>query len=441
MLASEVQNRIKQLNPWLIKPERANEFIDVLLPDIYIHRYVEQYLVNTEKAVLLIGPRQSGKSTLVWHLMQKYAPDILCLNMEDPLLRIGCESTADFVEHFREHYFFVKALFIDEAQHMDEAGLFIKGLVDARLGMPIWVTGSSSFHLKSRTRESLAGRATRHRLFPFSIEELIKHANPSNPISAKAISEQITSHQIIFGSYPAIYLAKNENKKIALLNDLVDALILRDASDLFKIRRIDAFRKLLTLLAGQIGSLVNTSELASVCNVDVGTINAYIQLLEESHIVKKTLPFAGGKRREITGASKVFFIDNGIRNQLLNHFSAELTLRTDKGQLFENWVFTEIHKSLPFQSSLKFWRSKAGAEVDFIIEHTGNIYPVEVKFSFLKQPKLERSAKSFIQAYKPEEFTVINMALDTNIEFENCTVSFITPHRLSQWLSGHLNKS
>jgi predicted AAA+ superfamily ATPase len=157
--------------------------------------------------------------------------------------------------------------------------------------------------------------------------------------------------------------------------------------------------------------------------------------LEESHIVKKTLPFAGGKRREITGSPKVFFIDNGIRNELLNNFSDQVDLRTDKGQLLENWVFTEIHKSLPFQSSLKFWRSKAKAEVDFVIEHAGNTYALEVKSLALMKPKISRSAWSFIEAYAPEKFAVLNMTLEQSATFKEAEVDFITPSGLPQWLA------
>lgn len=439
MLGIEVRNRIKQLNPWVIHPEKGKELIDAYLPNIYVHRYIEQASSRINRAALVVGPRQAGKSTMVWHLLQQLAPDILFLNMEDPLLRIGCSSVVDLVEHLRGNYSFIRAVFIDEIQHMEEAGLFVKGLVDAKFNIPLWVTGSSSFHLRSRTRESLAGRAIRHQLLPFSLRELMGHANRANPVSERHICEQIIAHQLICGSYPAVYLAEDRDEKLMLLNDLVEAFILRDASDLFRIKRVDAFRKLLTLLAGQIGSLVNFSELASICNVNVGTINAYLEILEESHIVKKVIPFAGGKRREITSAPKVFFIDNGIRNQLLNNFSGDLSLRTDKGQLLENWVFTEIHKSLPFQGSLKFWHSKAGAEVDFVIEHAGKIYALEVKFASLKRAKAGRSVWSFIEAYKPEKFAVLNMTMEqpmgpmVNNEVK---MDFIVPCGLSQWLAG-----
>ncbi len=136
------------------------------------------------------------------------------------------------------------AIFIDEIQHIEEAGLFIKGLVDANLDIPIWISGSSSFYLRSKTRESLAGRATRHRLLPFSMKELMNHANPANPLAARYICEQILAHQLIFGSYPAVYLTQNHNEKVMILNDLVEAFILRDASDLFRIKRVDAFRNI-----------------------------------------------------------------------------------------------------------------------------------------------------------------------------------------------------
>lgn len=425
------------MNPWVTAPEKVSELINRTLPQEYVPRNIEHTdLLRSNRALLVVGPRQSGKSTLAWHLLRQFAPSILFLNMEDPLLRMGCSSPVDFVEHLREDYPFIRVIFVDEIQHMEEAGLFIKGLIDNKLNIPILVTGSSSFHLTSKTRESLAGRATRRRLLPFSVPELVAYANPPNPVAARHICEQIVAHQLVLGSYPAVYLAADSIEKATLLNDLVDALILRDASDLFKIKRVDAFRKLLTLLAGQIGNLVNLSELASICNVDVGTINAYIEILEESHIVKRAYPFAGGKRREITGAPKVFFIDNGIRNQLLNNFSRELELRTDRGQLLENWVFTETCKALPLRSSLKFWRSKAGAEVDFVIEHAGETYGLEVKYSSLKQVKLNRSARSFIEAYAPKEFSVLNMALEQTVKLAGMEVRFITPCGLARWLAG-----
>jgi len=431
MVSAEVQNRILQYNPWLTQPDQADGLIRRYLPETYVLRDAEPATLQKDRALLIVGPRQSGKSTLAWRLLQSSAPHILYLNLEDPLLRSALGAAIEVVSLLRERYAFIRAVFLEEAQHLTDAGIFVKGLVDAKLNIPFLVTGSSSFHLMSRTRESLAGRADRLRLLPFSLRELLRHEKPANPVAAQSVSEQIFRRQMIHGSYPAVYLADADQDRVRLLSDLSEALILRDASDLFRIKRVDVFRKLLTLLAGQTGNLVNFSELASICHVDAATIHAYVEILEESHIVKVVRPFAGGKRRELTTAPKIFFIDNGIRNSLLNAFSPDIALRTDKGALMENWVFSELYKCLPFTSTVHFWRSKAGAEVDFVVEQAGKIIALEVKSADLDHPRLGRSARSFIDAYRPEKFLVLNHSLESTLTIDNCRVEFLTPYQIA----------
>ncbi|WP_041584801.1 ATP-binding protein [Syntrophus aciditrophicus] len=430
MLNSEVKNRILQYNPWLTQPDQADVWIRRFLPETYVPREVEPARLHNDRALLIVGPRQSGKSTLAWRLLQSCAPNILYLNLEDPLLHTSLGSAIELVALLRERYSFIQAVFLDEAQHLTDAGIFVKGLVDARLNIPILVTGSSSFHLMSRTRESLAGRADRLRLLPFSLSELLRQENPPNPLAARSLSDQIFTRQMIHGGYPAIYLAQSDPDRVRLLSDLSEALVLRDASDLFRIKRVDVFRKLLTLLAGQTGNLVNFSEIASICHVDAATIHAYVEILEESHIVKIVRPFAGGKRRELTTSPKIYFIDNGIRNSLLNAFSSDIFLRTDKGALMENWVFSEIYKRLPLTSVIHFWRSKAGAEVDFVVEQSGRIMGLEVKSADLNRPRIGRSERSFIDAYQPDRFMVLNRSLETTLTIDNYRVDFVTPYKI-----------
>ena len=427
MLSSEVQNRIVQYNPWLIHPDQANALIRRYLPEIYVLRQAEPVKLRSDRALLIVGPRQSGKSTLAWRLLQSCSPNILYLNLEDPLLRSALGGAIDLVALLRESYQFIQAVFLDEAQHLADAGLFVKGLVDAKSGIPLLVTGSSSFHLMSKTRESLAGRADRLRLLPFSLKELLRHENPVNPVASKSRGKNIFARQMIYGSYPAVYLAPADQDRVRLLSDLTEAQILRDASDLFCIRRVDVFRKLLTLLAGQTGNLVNFSELASICHVDAATIHAYVEILEESHIVKVVRPFAGGKRRELTTSPKIYFVDNGIRNQLLNAFSTDISLRTDKGALMENWVFSELYKRLPLTAAIHFWRSKAGGEVDFVVEQAGKLMALEVKAADLDRPRISRSAHSFIEAYQPERFVVLNLSLETHLTADTRNIDFQTP--------------
>ncbi len=423
----EFLERISQMNPWLADPDKGSAIAASYIPSPRIERRAGLPLPSKNKALLLIGPRQAGKTTLIWSVLRKSLPEVLYLNLEDPLLRSSLASPFEFAALFRERYAFVKAVFLDEIQHLDEGSLFVKGLVDAKPGARILVTGSSSFHLRSKTRESLAGRAIRRTLYPLMLLELLGFQRPLNPVEEERLSNKCLEHLMLFGGYPAVFLARAQDQKADLLSDLVDALILRDASDLYAIRRIDSFRRLLGLIAGQTGDLVKMSEPAALCGVDVGTVSSYLEILEESHIVHRTRPFAAGKRRELTSSPKIHFIDNGVRNQLLRSFSPDLQRRVDRGKLFENWVFSEIKKVLPLQAGLHFWRSKAGAEVDFVIEQAGRLFAVEAKFSSYSRPKLSRSARSFIQAYQPEALIVVNPSLQADTLIEKTPVHFLPP--------------
>lgn len=145
MVSIEVQNRILQYNPWLTQPDQADSFIRCCLPETYVLRDAEAATLQKDRALLIVGPRQSGKSTLAWRLLRSSAPDILYLNLEDPLLRSAPGAAIELFSLLRERYAFIRAVFLDEAQHLADAGIFVKGLVDARLNIPVLVTGSSSF--------------------------------------------------------------------------------------------------------------------------------------------------------------------------------------------------------------------------------------------------------------------------------------------------------
>ncbi|HXV64579.1 MAG TPA: ATP-binding protein [Vicinamibacteria bacterium] len=234
-------------------------------------------------------------------------------------------------------------IFFEEAQYLEEAGLFLKGVVDRKPGVPILVTGSSSFHLHSRTRESLAGRATRSRPLPFALSEVIFDLGEKPDAFRRRIVEDRFARHVIMGGYPKVWLSENPE---LVLTDLVEAIILRDASDLFRIGRPDAFRRLLRLAASQAGNRVNLSEWASILGVSRDTVASYLEILESSHVVSVLPPFVGGKRAEATSTPKIFFVDNGIRNRLLHDFKP-IEERVDKGALLENWIFTELWRACP----------------------------------------------------------------------------------------------
>jgi len=172
-------------NPWLQAPEKWPETVLKHLPQPYVPRALSAALNNEKNKVhLVIGPRQSGKSTFIWHHFSNQSDPFLLINCEEQSCRNLCESPALFLTEIQEITSWRPGLFFEEIQHLPEAGLFLKGLVDLKPDVPIFATGSASYHLKSKTRESLAGRAVRHYLLPFGLAELSPEDAP--PLSFKA---------------------------------------------------------------------------------------------------------------------------------------------------------------------------------------------------------------------------------------------------------------
>jgi len=397
---------LEHTHPWLAHGvEAAQHYAKMRLPSTYLAREIAPEFAAAvsanDRAHLVIGPRQAGKSTLIWSFLADTPGHILYLNCEEPLIREWCRSPGLFSADLEEWLPPGGTLYLEEAQWLEDAGLFLKGLVDLRLQRRIIVSGSSSFHLMSRTRESLAGRATRHQIWPFSLRE-ITHPQKTIAAAQRKQAREAMERQLLFGGYPAAWKAENP---IPILQELVTAVVLRDASDRFRLDRPDAFRGLLQLAAGQIGDLVNYSEWGRILGIATSTVADYAALLEETHILRFVRPFAGGKRAELTQSPKVYYVDTGLRNAVRGGFSA-LDDRNDTGHLLENWVFGELHKRWPEPGQVRFWRTRGGAEIDFVLESaSGHSIGIEVKSS--QNAELSRSTRSFIDAYAPRHVLLV----------------------------------
>lgn len=409
-------------NPWLEGADHG-EWVARFVPQPFIPR--RDSLEPDERVCLVVGPRQAGKSTLIWRTLADAPAGCLYLNCEEPSLQEYLVSPATFLADLEQLGPPVHTVFFDEIQHLAEAGLFLKGLVDRRTGKTIYATGSSSFDLESGTRESLAGRARRHLLLPLSIGE-VAAVSGSGSLLERRREAEIALRHAVFGGYPVAVTGDEARIEVARL---VEAFIIRDASDRFRIRHVPAFRRVLELMASQVGSLVNFSEWAAIAGIGNDTVADYVGLLEQTHVVRLIRPYVGGRRAELTRAPKAYFVDNGVRNQLFGGFAA-YDGRADRGPLLENLVFSELSKILhPLLDVLNYWRSKSGAEVDFVIQHQGRLACVEAKAGDTRG-RVTRSARSFIEAYSPTHLWVVTPVVHEELRIADTAVRFIPVQRL-----------
>ena len=418
-------------NPWLDQPDAQPSLLASLLPSPFVPRRREMEL-RPGRAELVVGPRQAGKSTWIREVLSHRDEPLLLLAAEEPRVRELASSPALTREALSDVLQPSTILLIEEVQHLEEAALFVKGLVDLEPRRRIVVTGSASFTLAARTRESLAGRARRTLLLPFSLEE-VEATLPEQLVPAMRDLRrfELWERLLTTGGYPDAWLAEEPR---SVLHHLVEAFVLKDTSDLHTIERPLVFRKLLELAAADVGNLANVSEWATVAQASRTAVSRYLAIAEEAHILRLLPPFAGGLRAEVKGMPKVYFLDNGLRNAIFGGFAASAG-RADKGALWENAVFNELMKRLSLLDQVFYWRSKSRAEVDFVVRRQDRLLAIEVKAGELRRPTLSRAARSFLTAYQPACFGVVNASLSLDTEVGGVNVLFRRPWELGELIA------
>lgn len=348
-----------------------------------------------EKVIVVLGPRQVGKTTLVKSLTEEYNTKTLWLNGDDPQVRAALsEASSSYLMRLIEEY---DVVVIDEAQRINNIGLTAKIWVDAQLAKQIILTGSSSLNLGTRVNEPLTGRKWEHTLFPLSWKEIAEHYT-----FAKA--QNMLDELLVFGMYPEIVTKPEKQRRLSLL---AGSYLYQDILELTGIKKPELLTKLLRAIALQSGSEVSYNELSKILAVDRMTIINYIELLEKVFVIFRLYPFSRNKRNEITSKPKIYFYDNGIRNAVIGQFDP-IQNRNDKGDLFENFFISEKIKQLSysgFYGQTHYWRNKQQAEIDFLEVENDNISAYEIKYS----PKQKaRFSKSFTNYYHPEKTIAVN---------------------------------
>ncbi len=401
---------------------------------------------------IIIGPRQSGKTTLLFFLINSLlsygisSEQLFYLNLDTIVSDSLFNDPSVFVDQLTakrktsEKLF----LFLDEIQRLKNPGLFLKGVFDLGKNIKIFVSGSSSLEIRSKITEFLTGRKRETHLYPLSFKEIVDHENrlPDTLLKTKITEKTITKwqknetgfgaylsqkmvHTATYGGYPAVYLAENHYEKLETLGEIYNSYLKKDITDLMKIEKIEVFMKLVQTLSSQTGNLVNKTEICSLIGSNAVTITKFIRILQETYIASLLPPYVSTKRNEIKSARKCFFMDTGIRNFAIRLFG-NLSARPDKGAVLENLVFTELFKKISISESLCFWRTKAGAEMDFVLLKEGNPLPIEIKSGSAVPGRYTRSFHAFLNRFSPETAIFLNKDM-FDINIVNHTKVFTIP--------------
>jgi predicted AAA+ superfamily ATPase len=364
-----------------------------------IGRSIEESIIKDldgNKAILLYGARQTGKTTLLKKLFSGNE-NVLWLNGDNQ----DTHALLTEISYSRYKTLFGRynTLIIDEAQQIKNIGIIIKIFTDEIPEIKIIATGSSAFDLANRTSEPLTGRKREHYLFPLSFSEMCKHHSFLEEY-------RLLEHRLIYGYYPEV--VTNPGVEKDTLRSLTDSYLYKDLLIWGNIKHSDMLIKLLQLLAMQIGNEVSYHELAQNLGIDRGTVERYIDLLEKTYVIFRLSSFSRNIRNEIKKSKKIYFTDNGIRNALIANF-APITLRNDVGVLWENFIISERKKFLSYRkiwANTYFWRTTNQVEIDYIEEKDGHLHAFEFKWS-TKKAKQSKVPASFATTYPDHSFQQI----------------------------------
>jgi predicted AAA+ superfamily ATPase len=339
------------------------------------------------KAILLLGARQTGKTTLLKKIVQSYGGDALWLNADEYDIKERFNNPTS--SSLKALIGSKKLVILDEAHQIPDIGIALKLLVDTYPEIQVVASGSSAFELQNKTNEPLTGRKFEFQLFPLSYRELAD-------CNQVMIEQRLLNHRLVFGSYPEV--VNNQGNEVEVLKLLSDSFLYRDLLMLESIKKPEKLVKLLQALAYQIGQEVSYNEIGNLIGLDSKTVEAYVQLLEKSFVVFRLPSFSRNLRNELKASKKIYFYDNGIRNALISSFQL-LEGRQDMGALWENYLVAERRKSNSygmFYGNAYFWRTKEQQEIDYIEEVDGGLRAYEFKW---KEKANQRITKTFSRAY------------------------------------------
>ncbi len=366
---------------------------------------IRKYL-QPGKVLSIYGARRVGKTTLIHEFIKEIDEKYILVTGEDINVQtyLGSQSIEKLTDFIGSH----KILIIDEAQYIKNIGINLKMIVDHIPDIKIIATGSSSFDMAQNMGEPLTGRQKVLKQYPLSQLEL---SNIENKLETLGNLES----RLVYGSYPEIATMKDNSSKKEYLNELVNSYLLKDILQFENIRNSEKLKRLLQLIAFQVGKEVSITELGKQLGLGKNTVDRYLDLLEKVFVIYKLPGFSRNLRKEIQKSNRYFFFDLGIRNTLISNFNP-LELRNDVGQIWENYIIMERLKKHEYNrvfNNKYFWRTYDKKEIDLIEESNGQLNGFEIKWKKLNS----NHAKAWLRAYPDSRIEIIT---------KNNYLSFIT---------------
>lgn len=387
--------------------------------------------IGTGDIVVIHGARQTGKTTLLKLLMKDLPPeDTAYFDLEDDKFLEICEEGPESVVVYLRQRGVLKNqkrffLLIDEIQYLSNPSSFLKLIRDHYSYLKLIVSGSSSFDIKKKFKDSLVGRTINFELYPLDFEEFLvfrsKTFNFERRITSNILVDELIKlyrEYVLYGGYPRIVLTESIEMKERYIQQIIDTYIKKDIRDIGDIRHIAKFNKLLRVLAGQSGQMLNVTELANTAQLARQTIEEYLFILENTYIIKLLPPFYKNIRSELFKTPKIFFYDTGLLRMLwMKTLHGEIT-----GNIFETAIFSEFAKNMGV-NNINYWRTQDKKEIDFIITKKNKQIPVEIKINAIKMNYTPM--KYFSSAYEPAEALCIS--LEGSLPGDRFNVSHIRP--------------
>ncbi|WP_336517092.1 ATP-binding protein [Pollutibacter soli] len=354
-----------------------------------------QARLGDNKIIILSGPRQAGKTTILEEMTELFTQPVAWWNGDETDIRAMLEKPTS--TRLKSLIGKNRTIIIDEAQRIENIGICLKLIYDKVKDVKLIATGSSSFELANKINEPLTGRKWEFHLYPFSFGEMV---NNSSLLEEK----RLLKHRLIYGYYPDIVNAAGDEE--ARIKQLANSYLYKDILTWERIQKPDKLEKLVQALSFQVAQLISYHELGQVCGLNSETVEKYINLLEKAFIVYRLYSFSRNPRNELKKSMKIFFYDNGLRNAVINQF-AHAELRSDIGQLWENWFVTERLKKISNDGktmSRYFWRTVNQQEVDYIETSGKKISAFECKWNPNAKGQVSRA---FVNAYPDAQAHVV----------------------------------